>query len=88
MIDTHSRHWTQMQQVRYTHNDPTTTKKMASEAPHHQNIGLRGAIHEHSIIKINNLMIMKEYTKHLMWRMHQNAIKYLTYPYTQQKKTR
>ena len=41
--------------------------------------GVRGAIHEHSIEKLNNLKIPKANIKNLMKSLHHNAIKYLTY---------
>lgn len=41
--------------------------------------GVRGAIHEHSINKLNDLKIPKPNIKKLMKDMHQNAIKYFTY---------
>ena len=41
-------------------------------------VGVRGAIHEHSIEKLN-LKIPKTSVKTLMRNLHQNAIKYLTY---------
>ena len=42
-------------------------------------IGVRGAIHEQSIKKLEDLKIPKAYIKNLMKNIHQNAIKYLTY---------
>jgi hypothetical protein len=41
--------------------------------------GVRGAIHEQSINKLNDLDIPKTNIKNLMKNIHQNAIKYLTY---------
>jgi hypothetical protein len=41
--------------------------------------GVRGAIHEHSIQKLEDLKIPKSNIKKLMKDIHQNAIKYLTY---------
>jgi hypothetical protein len=52
-------------------------------------VGVRGAIHEHSITKLTNLKIPKNSFKNLMKNIHQNAIKYLTYlVLDQQKETR
>jgi hypothetical protein len=42
-------------------------------------VGVRGAIHEHSINKLANLKIPKASIKTLMKNIHQNAIQYLTY---------
>jgi hypothetical protein len=42
-------------------------------------IGVRGARHEQSINKLDNLKIPKSSIKTLMENIHQNAIKYLTY---------
>jgi hypothetical protein len=41
--------------------------------------GVRGAIHEQSIKKLEDLKIPKSSIKNLMENIHQNAIKYLTY---------
>jgi hypothetical protein len=41
--------------------------------------GVRGAIHEHSIEKLTKLKIPKHNIKSLMKKIHENAIKYLTY---------
>ena len=41
--------------------------------------GVRGAIHEHSIVKLADLEIPKTNIETLMKNIHQNAIKYLTY---------
>jgi hypothetical protein len=41
--------------------------------------GVRGAIHEQSIKKLEELEIPKPGIKSLMKNLHQNAIKYLTY---------
>jgi hypothetical protein len=41
--------------------------------------GVKGAIHEHSIEKLTKLKIPKHHIKSLMKKIHENAIKYLTY---------
>jgi hypothetical protein len=41
--------------------------------------GVKGAIHEHSIEKLTKLKIPKHNIKSLMKKIHENAIKYLTY---------
>jgi hypothetical protein len=41
--------------------------------------GVRGAIHGHSIEKLTKLKIPKHNIKSLMKKIHENAIKYLTY---------
>ena len=41
--------------------------------------GVRGAVHEHSIEKLTKLKIPKANIKSLMKKLHENAIKYLTY---------
>ena len=41
-------------------------------------VGVRGAIHEHSITKLINLKIPKSSITNLMKELHQNAIKHLT----------
>lgn len=42
-------------------------------------VGVRGSIHEHSMIKLKSLNIPKNRIKSLMTNIHQNAIKYLPY---------
>lgn len=39
----------------------------------------RGAIDEHSIENLNNLIVLNPTIKHLMKIIHQNAINYLAY---------
>ena len=41
--------------------------------------GVRGAIHEQSIKKLDEVDILKTSIKNLMKNIHQNAINYLTY---------
>jgi hypothetical protein len=50
--------------------------------------GVRGARHEHSIEKLNNLKIPKFNIKTLMKSLHHNAIKYLTYLILNKRKIR
>lgn len=42
-------------------------------------VGVRGAIHEHSMVKLKSMNIPKTIIKSLMKDIHQNVIKYLTY---------
>ena len=42
-------------------------------------VGVRGAIHEHSLEQLDKLKLPKASMKTLMKNLYQNAIKYLTY---------
>lgn len=53
------------------------TQRMVNKS--HKNIGVRvrGAIHEHSITKLNNLHIYKPILKNVLNSIHQHAVKVL-----------